>query len=358
MFSEELEINKFSPHVEPEGKLIRYAEFQEKIMQAYFPLDIVEPRDMFLRNLRLPPSKTWKQIRYVVEDSDKIVAEGNLGFRNLEKGTNPEFCEIWVLVDPDYSGKGIGKAILSILVEEAKREGKTRFSAHFCTGTPIKKGLQWLEKIGAKKVLEEKKNRLYREDVNWDFIQEQKRILTKKLATYQFEIISSKEHLDRIEKDDKYAEERADFLTEVGNLIPRGESEEKDEIVTKEDLRKDIERSRNSSWESRFVFAYDGDRLIGQTGVFHWKNSDFPYVGTGLTGVRAAYQGQGLAKLLKCIMVEDIFGNFPKVMFIETENAENNASMLSINERLGFKEVYRWLQFEGQIATLQGHLGE
>ncbi len=358
MFKEELEITKFSPHIESDEKLHRYVDFQEKIMQAYFPMDFCEPREIMLQGLRLPPSKTWKSIRFLVKEESRVIAEGQLGFLQLQNNSNPDLCNLWVSVDPEYTRKGIGKALLSILVEEAKIFGKTKFSTHLSTGTPEKAGLKLMEKIGARKVLEEKQNRLYREDVNWEFINQNKPPLLKKLGGYRFEISSSKEHLHRIENDDAFAEERADFLTEVGNLVPRGDSDEEDEVITKEDLRKDVERSKNSPWESIFIFAYDGDRMIGQTGVFHWKKNDFPYVGTGLTGVRKAYQGQGVAKLLKCMITEHIFNNYPSVKFIETENADSNAPMLSINERLGFKEAYRWMKYQGKISAIEAYLEE
>ncbi|RMG24215.1 MAG: GNAT family N-acetyltransferase [Methanobacteriota archaeon] len=358
MFGKELEIIEFIPHVETNERLNRYIDFQERIMKAYFPMDIIEPRTIMIQELQRAPSRTWKNIRYIVEDKQKIIAEGQLGFLMLSHDANPERCHLWVVVDPQYARKGIGKALLSILSEKAKIYGRTIFTTNISTATPEKAGIKLLEKVGAKKVLEEKENRLYRNNVNWEFINETKPRLLEKLNKYRFEFMTSKEHLHRIETDDAYAEERADFLTEVGNLVPRGDADEEDEVVTKEDLRKDLERSKNSPWETQFIFAFEGDKMIGQTGVFHWKEIDFPYVETGLTGVRKAYQGQGLAKLLKCMITEYIFEKYPTVQFIGTENADTNAPMLSINQRLGFEEAYRWIKYEGKIKEIDLFLND
>ena len=55
------------------------------------------------------------------------------------------------------------------------------------------------------------------------------------------------------------------------------------------------------------------------------------------TGVRQAYKGRGLGKMLKAKMLLYIRREYPDVKYISTGNADSNAPMLSINQRLGFK---------------------
>ena len=57
-----------------------------------------------------------------------------------------------------------------------------------------------------------------------------------------------------------------------------------------------------------------------------------------LTGVRPEFRGRGLGKWLKGKMILHIKETYPKAQRIITGNAESNAPMLSINERMGFKK--------------------
>ena len=56
-----------------------------------------------------------------------------------------------------------------------------------------------------------------------------------------------------------------------------------------------------------------------------------------LTGVKSIYRGRGLGKWLKALMLLYIRENLPQAKYFITGNAEHNAPMLSINDRLGFK---------------------
>lgn len=59
-----------------------------------------------------------------------------------------------------------------------------------------------------------------------------------------------------------------------------------------------------------------------------------------LTGVAPAWRGQGLAKAVKASMLRMVHARHPEVTTTITWNANVNAPMLSINQRLGFG-VYR-----------------
>lgn len=56
-----------------------------------------------------------------------------------------------------------------------------------------------------------------------------------------------------------------------------------------------------------------------------------------LTGVKPEYQKRGLGKWLKAEMAFYIKENYPNIKYITTGNANENAPMLSINERMGYK---------------------
>ena len=79
-----------------------------------------------------------------------------------------------------------------------------------------------------------------------------------------------------------------------------------------------------------------------ETEEFSRRISDYKLFGMrgnfSLTGVRQAYKGRGLGKMLKAEMLLYIRREYPDVKYISTGNADSNAPMLSINQRLGFKK--------------------
>ncbi|HTW14471.1 MAG TPA: GNAT family N-acetyltransferase [Nocardioides sp.] len=67
------------------------------------------------------------------------------------------------------------------------------------------------------------------------------------------------------------------------------------------------------------------------------------------TSVVAAHRGHRLGQLLKTDMLRWLAEAEPQVETIDTWNAESNARMIDVNERLGYRVVGRGLVFQGSI---------
>ena len=76
-----------------------------------------------------------------------------------------------------------------------------------------------------------------------------------------------------------------------------------------------------------------------------------------LTGVSCEFRGRGLGKWLKAKMILHIKDTYPDVKRIITGNAEANAPMLSINERMGFKKYKGAEGYKFQTEELAKKLG-
>ena len=64
------------------------------------------------------------------------------------------------------------------------------------------------------------------------------------------------------------------------------------------------------------------------------------------TAVIPEHRGNGLGLWVKAAMVDWLRAEWPAVEEIETDNAEDNAHMLTVNERLGFRPLRRTRQYQ------------
>jgi GNAT superfamily N-acetyltransferase len=92
---------------------------------------------------------------------------------------------------------------------------------------------------------------------------------------------------------------------------------------------------RNVIWITIMAEETDGE-LSGFTEIFQRTGEPF-VINQGQTGVLEKYRGRGLGKWLKAEMLDYIGMNLKNAGCIETGNADANAAMVSINERLGFR---------------------
>ncbi|MFL6055125.1 MAG: GNAT family N-acetyltransferase [Actinoallomurus sp.] len=64
------------------------------------------------------------------------------------------------------------------------------------------------------------------------------------------------------------------------------------------------------------------------------------------TAVVTPHRGKGLGLWVKAAMLEWLRAEWPAVLEIETDNAEDNAHMLAVNERLGFRPLRQTRQYQ------------
>jgi GNAT superfamily N-acetyltransferase len=81
------------------------------------------------------------------------------------------------------------------------------------------------------------------------------------------------------------------------------------------------------------ILAADGDDWIGMVGILNIPASDGYY--NGLTGVLPAYRGRGIALALKLLAIAAARRH--GAAYLRTNNDSENASMLAINRKLGYR---------------------
>ena len=71
-----------------------------------------------------------------------------------------------------------------------------------------------------------------------------------------------------------------------------------------------------------------------------------------LTGVQEKYRGRGLGKWLKAELLLRMKEKFPEWVYVATGNDETNAPMLSINERMGFKQFKLFKSYKFSVKEM------
>ena len=129
----------------------------------------------------------------------------------------------------------------------------------------------------------------------------------------------------------------ARLYAKIENQTSAAELEGTDVSLSVESLRLEDREHRNMGmqlWTK--VGRFPDGALCGLTEI-NYHPARQARVVQGITGVRERYRGKGLGKLLKADMLLFIRGQFPAAEYVGTTNANSNAPMQAINERLGFK---------------------
>jgi len=319
----------------PNVLLESYLDFQEAIHQVSKTGEVLRSRP-FRRHQLLEPPEPNRITKHYFAVRNEIVGHAIARYEDVKIDMNPDAISMRVEIHPNYRRQGIGTQLFTKLETYGRQLGRTKIKTWIA---PINgpAGSAFATKYGFRKVMEEKESRLYHDKINWHYVNQIKQKYAETDHKYRYERIDRNEWADRILTNRQFAEEMADFYNEVGNLMPMEELETNNFVDTAEDLRRNAEFIKQSdSWKSQSYYAFNGDTIIGLSDSYYPNDPPVRDVSTGLTGVRKAYQRQGIASVLKVKILEYYLENFPEFEYIHTENAASNEGMLAINIGLGF----------------------
>ena len=326
-----------------------YLDFIDTYHESYYPKEPKRSREFYRKHYRSPPPSNLQIERYFVIRNGKVLGEAVFEMKEGEQEQNLDFAYIEITVHPNYIQRGIGKLLFRKLIKCALKHDKRKLTTFILENVNNGKTEAWLKKLNVKHVSTEISNRVYKADINFEWIE---KTLQRKFPTdYHFSEICKATKLDKIQNDSEFRSNLADFQTEVFNNIPRGDSDKKDTIVTPKDLLDGGKASKCNPWDTFEVYAFDKKKIIGTSETYFPKNEPVKDVGTGLTGIRKAYYKQGIASFMKAKVVKYFIDNHPDFEYLFTENSNVNEPMLKINHNIGFKEHFRWLQYEGTVKS-------
>jgi GNAT superfamily N-acetyltransferase len=343
----EFEVIEYDPNTVPDEFWDSYIEFTHANALHDNPDDPLPDRESVIKRQKTSHAifivKRW----VAISPNNKIVGWGGFGTAREETSdyeANKHICTINIRVHHDYHRLGIGTELLKQITSEAlKRKIKIME-----TGADSENGRAFLNNFGASLTIEYAENRLLMSEIDWELMQkwvDDGSIRAKDVTTQSFTEIPK-----------EIIEEFAEMYTEALNMQPLGETETRANLDGKT-LRKRENRHKGIGIINYTIMAKEKDgRISGLTEILY-DSREQHIVHQELTGVRPEFRGRGLGKWLKAQMVFYIKETYPEVEFIQTGNAEANAPMMSINERMGFKKNKSGEGYKIEVEELSKKLG-
>ncbi|NTY01312.1 GNAT family N-acetyltransferase [Deinococcus sp. JMULE3] len=274
---------------------------------------------------------TERKSHLVVWNGDQALAWGSVEYDTEQ---NTHMAHLRLTVHPTARRQGLGRAIMSQLLEQAAAAG--RHTLTFGTSSRSPAGEAFAQSYGAHAALTMRQSRLDLTTLDHDL-----------LSRWQTRPDGDPFRLHLWQRvPDEYLKRVADMMM-VMNTAPRGDLEQQDWTITPEMIRS-WEAMIEEANETRFMIAIE-DTRTGQLDAYSetfWMQERAALVYQGATAVRPSARGQGLGKWVKAAMLDHVQHACPGARWVQTNNANENAPMLGINVALGFKPYSSFTEWQ------------
>lgn len=260
-----------------------------------------------------------------------------LGFGAVSHVTDmfhPRKFWIEILVEPVAQGRGIASAIFEKLESELmKLEAVTAWAGS-------REDLPRLTGFYQRRGFEEKQ-------VAWESRLDVSRVDLEKFREYPEKVQRQGIQLTTLAEARKEGKDSLRKLHELVQLISADMPSPAPFTPTSYEQWKAFEVKNPNLLPEGYMIAKDGSKYIGLSTV--WRIDKEPRgLAQGNTGVRREYRGRGIAVALKLRVID--FARRNGYERLKTWNASDNASMLAVNTKLGFKREVGWITLEKNLA--------
>jgi mycothiol synthase len=278
-------------------------------------------------------------------DQSEIIGYGNVLFYRLEENKHLAPFEISIL--PEHRQQGLGRQFLGLIAETTKKENRRLLLTDTVDRVPA--GEAFMTRIGAEKGLETHTNQLRITELDTGLI-------ANWLNRYQ-------ENITEFELgfwNGAYPEEKIQDVAELYELTnqqPFGNLEIEDLHMTPEHLRQ-MEKNTFARGNQRWTF-YVIDRTTGKFAGYTetvWNPNRPELLRQDMTGVFPQFRNKGLGRWLKASMLDKVLKERPQVKYVRTGNADTNASMLKINNELGFKPYTAEILWQVELNKVRDYI--
>ena len=269
-------------------------------------------------------------VPFHIYTQDGIKQIGSFFYGSIKEGTenyegNKHVVQVEIEILKKYQRQGIATNLLKIVYDFCIENDKKLVLG----GTEEEGTRKFFNVIGAQEALTGVENRLYFTDVNWEMVESWYNEGFERATGVKLEYYTR--------MPDELLDKFLSFYTETMNQAPRQDLDINDIIFTKEMLRKEEEdAAKIGRIRIRILAIEENGDISGFTEIVYLPENKTE-TKVGLTSVKKEYRGKGLGKLVKAAMLLKLKNEYPDVEYSSTDNATDNAPMLDINKRLGFK---------------------
>lgn len=327
----------------------QYHELNEELSLELYPDDPLPKHEVVVGELCYedPDFNETKWLIYKDESEKELIA-----FCAFEyyKDTFPKYEEhkensyFEIKIRNEFRRKGLGTKLLKEIISHLENAG-CKYST---TKTKYPSGFSFSEKLGGKIINKMTENRLDFKNVDWNQVETWIREGEKRNPEVKLESFFGVSEIN--------IEEYAEILTELMSEVPTlEEDEERDkEIITPNRFREYVQFLARKKYKLFTLRTIESDGKVSGLTEIRFSDINNPeIIEQALTGVRSIHRGRGLGKWLKAAMLVYIRESFPKAKHFITGNANHNAPMLSINNRLGFKPYRQRRSYKFVINNLK-----
>jgi GNAT superfamily N-acetyltransferase len=278
---------------------------------------------------------------------DELVARGGVQWTKTDENKHMLFAGISVL--PEFRRRGIGKAMLRLILGMADQQDRTLVVT--TTSDRVPAGEAFARRVGAEPAMPMHTNRLVLANVDRNL-----------LSKWIDEAATRASGYSLIAVDGAYPDDLIEPIVDVAHVMndaPRDDLQMEDQKMTVEQMKQVDEMLLAQEVErwSLFVRHDASGDLVGLTAVY-WDSDQPETVGQGDTGVRPEHRGHALGKWLKATMLRRILSERPGVKDVRTGNADSNDAMLGINRELGFEPYIAIVNWQATTDRIREYVEE
>jgi mycothiol synthase len=256
---------------------------------------------------------------------------------------DPAVMECYVQVRKPWRRQGVGWALIAPVIATAEAEGRSRLVGSTFENIPA--GDAFAQRLGASTARVNRTSVLRMNDVDWNLVQSWIGAAPTRAPGYRLDFWDGP-------FPDKLVADAVSFHR-IADTAPQDDLEVADVVLGADDIV-ELDRALIEAGRQRWmIFVRDVDgQCVGGTAVT-FEPGDTALARQQDTAIDEAHRGLGLAKWAKAAMLDRIRRERPEVERVRTSNAYSNASMVTINNNLGFAITETHTEWQARTADLR-----